>query len=251
MNASPPRPEPVTVRSAGLVAAELRKLKRSLVVPLSLAVPGLVLLFAFLAKFADATASANFLIALAGIWSYAMLPLGIVALTVVLAQLEHGPRGWDPLLALPGVRQRIFLIKLGAAFVTMAIWHAILWVGGVALAFLFAATDPAFATAPEQAGVFAHILARMTLASLLMLVVQYGVALYFRSFVPPLLIGVGGIFLSVAATASRQGAYLPWLLATNQLASSSARADATLAFGLGGGIVAALILQWLMARREW
>ncbi|MCM8556863.1 ABC transporter permease [Sphingomicrobium sediminis] len=241
----------VATTTLGLIKAEIMKLRGSLVVWLSVAVPGLVLLLGLLALLNDATQAEMFMIGTASLWAYAMLPLGTMALTVVLAQIEHGARAWDPLLSLPGTRRRIFIIKLTAAALVLGLWTLTLGIGVTILATIFDVRVPPELLSMLPGGSYEAILARMWGASLFMLVVQYGLALYFRSFVPPLLFGVGGIIFAVGATSTKWGIYFPWLLPTNQLASEHARADFALWLGLGGAVVCAAILQWLMARREW
>jgi ABC-2 type transport system permease protein len=49
---------------------------------------------------------AMFVTSSAAMWSYFMLPLTVTALTILIAQLEHGPSTWNHLLALPVARWR-------------------------------------------------------------------------------------------------------------------------------------------------
>lgn len=257
MTASPPadpvRPLPASSRVsfAGLAAGEVRKLKGSLVMVLSAAVPGLVLLMGFLMGMMEDVTAMRIGGGTVAMWGQVLLPLGVLALTVVLAQLEHQPRGWDPLLALPGARARLFLVKLAAAMLVVAGWHAILWAGLGALDLFFAHVMPGHLDGRIAMGWVAGRLARMCGAGALMAVVQYGLALYFRSFVPPLVLGFAGILASLMAYASKWGVLVPWMLPINQMASEAWRADLALGLGLGGGVVAAVVLQGLMQRREW
>src|SRR6476646_8337537 len=45
-------------------------------------------------------------------WAFAMLPMTVAALSVLMAQMEHGPRTWDHILGIPGARRRIFVAKM-------------------------------------------------------------------------------------------------------------------------------------------
>ena len=252
MTASPFAEVPsARVSLPGLVRSELIKLKGSLVLVLSAAVPSLVLLLAFLMGTFEGISGVQLGMGTAAFWAQGIMPLGVLALTVVLAQLEHVPRGWDPLLALPGARRRAFLVKLAAATIVLAAWHLVLFVGIAALELFFVTVMPGQISGDVPMGMIGETLVRMYGAAQLMLVVQYGLALYFRSFVPPLLIGFGGILFSLGAAQSKYGIVLPWMMPINQLASESWRADWALGLGLGGGVLAALVLQALMQRREW
>lgn len=251
MNALPADPRAVHVSLPGLIVAELLKLRGSLVIVLSLAVPGLVLLLGLLMGLMDKPSAIRIGGGTVAFWAQGIMPLGILALTVVLAQLEHVPRAWDPLLSLPGARRRIFLVKLAAAAVVLALWHFILFVGIAGLDLFFATFLAEKMEGRVPMDMVGEKLLRTFAAAQLMLVVQYGLALYFRSFVPPLLIGFGGILFSLGAASSKYGVGLPWMMPINQMAAAQWRADLALALGLGGGMVAAFILQWLMQRREW
>ena len=252
MTASPLLSPPmIRVGFPGLVRSELVKLKGSLVLVLSAAVPGLVLLLAFLMGTFEGISGFRLGYGTVAFWAQGIMPLGVLALTVVLAQLEHVPRAWDPLLSLPGARKRIFLVKLAAGAIVLALWHLILFVGVAALELFFVTIMPGQIEGDVPMAMIGEKLLRTLGAAQLMLVVQYGLALYFRSFVPPLLIGFGGILFSLGAAQSEYGIVLPWLMPINQMATDAWRADWALGLGLGGGIVAAFVLQWLMQRREW
>lgn len=244
-------PEPIAVSTAGLVASELTKLKGSLVLVLSAAVPGLVLLLGFLMGTMEGTTAARLGGGTVALWAQAMMPLGVLALTVVLAQLEHQPRAWDPLLALPGTRRRIYLVKLAAAAIVLAAWHLVLWAGIGAMDLFFVHLMPGQIEGRVDMAMIADKLLRIFGAAQLMLVIQYALALFFRSFVPPLVIGFAGILFSLGAYAAEEGVFLPWLMPINQMAVDPARADTALILGSVGGVVAALVLQWVMQRREW
>ena len=47
----------------------------------------------------------------AALWAFFMLPMTVTALTVLVAQLEHGPKFWNHLLALPIARWRLYAAK--------------------------------------------------------------------------------------------------------------------------------------------
>ena len=96
----------------------------------------------------------------------------------------------------------------------------------------------------------ASLIGTMFIGSLLLIAIQLWAAFRFRSFVPPLLIGIGGAFVAVAATASKQGAFFTWLLPTNALASDPQRAAMAIDLGLYGGLAVALLMLLDMSRKE-
>jgi hypothetical protein len=44
-------------------------------------------------------------------WAFFMLPMSVTALTALVAHMEHGPRAWDHLRALPTPRWKIYAAK--------------------------------------------------------------------------------------------------------------------------------------------
>jgi len=119
--------------------AEILKLRRSLVVFLCLAAPVCVTVMCVLIGLRGKAASplANYWMTGAAFWAFAMLPLSVTALSVLMAQMEHGPRTWDHLLAMPGARNRLFLAKAVIMFGLVAIMTvlvgAMLVLGGYVL----------------------------------------------------------------------------------------------------------------------
>ena len=89
------------------ITTEILKLRRSLVMLLCLAAPALVAVIAVLIaiKTGKTVPLSNYAQTGAAFWAFAMLPLSLTALSVLMAQMEHGARLWDRLLALPGARR--------------------------------------------------------------------------------------------------------------------------------------------------
>jgi lantibiotic transport system permease protein len=174
--------------------------------------------------------------------------MSVTALSVLMAQMEHGPRTWDHILAIPGARRRIFLAK---AIVMLALVAAMTLLVGALLiagAELLAALKP-LAT-PLDRGALASTLWRMFLASGLMCIIQLWTALAFRSFVPPLLLGIMGTFVSVAAAAAREGAYFPWLMPLHILSTDPAMQRVALEIGALGGLAALVLMLLHLQHRE-
>lgn len=236
-----------------LVHAEIAKLKGSLVLllcafaPLSLAGFGALLLL----DREEPTQWGQYLAECLAMWAYFMLPMTVTALTVLVAQMEHGPRMWNHLLALPQPRWAIYLAKaivvVGAMAVTCLILFVSLYAGANATEALLPGAqitgDPAYMHAAAVIGLtFA--------AAVAMIVVQLWAALRFASFVPPLVIGIGGTFVTLAVAASKQGIFLPWVLPVYVLGIETDNGKMALAAGLGGGALLAALMLIDMSRRE-
>ena len=232
------------------LTAEVMKLKRSLALLLCVSAPIFVMVICVLIGLHShkpmplgryGTPGAAF-------WAFAMLPMTVTALSVLIAQIEHGPRTWDHLLALPGARPWLFLAK---AIVVLGLVAAMsLWLFGLlVVGAKFAGTVHAV-TDVLDLGLLRATLAKMAAASVLMCVIQLWTALRFRSFVPPLVLGIGGTFIAVAAASAREGAYFPWLMPLHILSSEPAMQRMALLIGAAGGVVGLLAMLVDLSRRE-
>ena len=230
--------------------AELLKLRRSLVLLLCLTVPFCVAVICVLIglKTKGAVPLDRYWQTGAAFWAFAMLPMSVTALSVLMAQMEHGPRTWDHVLAIPGARRRIFLAKtlvMLALVAAMTLLTGAMLVGGGQL---LTALKP-IATELDQSAL-AATLGKMFLASGLMCVIQLWTALAFRSFVPPLLLGIMGTFVSVAAAAAREGAYFPWLMPLHILSTDPAMQRVALEIGASGGLIGLAVMLLHLQHRE-
>lgn len=229
---------------------ELLKLRRSLALLLVTTAPLFVMMICILIGLHDkrpvpldryATSGAAF-------WAFAMLPLTVTALSVLMAQMEHGPKTWDHLLALPGARRWLFLAKalvMLALVAGMSAWlYALLRIGAV----LVAAIHPVSGVL-DTAGL-RDMLAKMAAAAVMMCSIQLWVALRFRSFVPPLILGIVGTFVAVIAAAAREGAYFPWLMPLHILSTEPAMQRMALAIGFAGGLATLAVMLVDLSRRE-
>ena len=232
------------------LTAEVLKLRRSLVLLLVTSAPLLVMIICVLIGLhSDKPVPLDrYAMTGAAFWAFAMLPLTITALSVLMAQMEHGPRTWDHLLALPGARRWLFLAKavtMMGLVVAMSMWlYALLLIGATFVGSIHAVSGDL------DAMVLRDTLAGMAAASLLMCVIQLWTALRFRSFVPPLVLGMLGTFISVAAASAREGAYFPWLMPLHILSTEAAMQRMALMIGAAGGLVALVAMLADLARRE-
>ena len=232
------------------ILTEILKLRRSLVLLLCLATPFCVAAICVLIGLHSKgpVPLDRYWQTGAAFWAFAMLPLSVTALSVLMTQMEHGPRTWDHLLAMPGARSRLFLAK---ALVMYALVAAMSWAVG---AMLLAGVELMAAVKPVAGAVdrieLAGTLWRMLLASGLMCAIQLWTALVFRSFVPPLLLGIIGTFVSVAAAAAREGAYFPWLMPLHILSTDPAMQRVALQIGALGGLAGLILMLFHLQRRE-
>ncbi|HYJ52287.1 MAG TPA: ABC transporter permease [Allosphingosinicella sp.] len=233
--------------------AEILKLRRSLALLLCAAAPFMVALLAgaMLMNRDDPAPWAMFQVNCAALWSFFMLPMTVTALTVLVAQLEHGPRFWNHLLALPVPRWRLYAAKAAVVILLVAAMMTALWLLVPAAGYAAEALAPGtqLTGAPDLAA-SARLLATMFAGSVLLIAIQLWAALHFKSFVPPLVLGIGGTFASVVAAGARQGAYFPWMIPTNALAADPALASRAIAVGCAGGLVLLLVMLAAMSRRE-
>jgi hypothetical protein len=221
------------------LVCEAAKLRRSLALLLCAAAPAMVALLGIIVL-TDAKGTRSwhvFSVGAAAIWSYFMLPMTVTALTVLVAQIEHGPKSWNHLLALPVARWRHHAAKAVVTLLLVAAMSVMLWLAlPLAGAVANALTGGGRLTGAYDWAGTGGILARMFASALLLVIIQLWTALRFKSFVPPLVVGIGGTFVAVAATGSKQGLYFPWLLPTNVLATDPARAAFALTLGAAGGL---------------
>lgn len=229
---------------------EVLKLRRSLVALLAAIAPIFVMVICVLIALRreEPVAYINFGMTGAAFWAFAMLPMSITALSVLVSQMEHGPRTWDHLLALPGARPKLFVAKAVVLMAVVAIMSGWLWtlmIAGWQLLAALGRTTGAF-----DGPALALVMGKMWAASALMIVLQLWLALRTRSFVPPLMLGIIGTFIAVAAASAREGAYFPWLMPLHILSSDPAMGIMALRIGILGGAIAMLAMLFDLNRRE-
>jgi ABC-2 type transport system permease protein len=232
------------------ILAEILKLRRSLALLLCLAAPACVaILVTVMALDRETPVPLDTIgINAAALWAFAMMPLSITALSVLMAQMEHGPRSWDHILTLPGARPRVYLAKALVMLGLLAAMQLLLFV-------LLNLAVPLIASLHAVKGSFdpaalGGTLARTGGAAVLVCMLQLWVALRFRSFVPPLILGIAGTFAAIAATGARQGAFFPWLMSVNMLAADERSQLIAITLGGAGGLVALAAMLVHLSRRE-
>ena len=176
------------------LSVELLKLNRSLAALLAVAAPGLIAVFIFFNLLRLETAQDWTMVQMqaAGIWAFFMLPMSVTALTVLVAQMEHGPRSWEHLFALPVRRWRLLAAKAAAVFLVVAAMEAAVLIMTAGSGVLTGLVRPGLApTGVVDGTAMIWLHARIFAAGALLTAMQLWAALRFRSFVPGLVLVLG------------------------------------------------------------
>ena len=195
-----------------VLSVEIRKLNRSLALLLAAAAPALIAIFAFAMMLRSRQPSEWDMWIGSGlaIWAYFLMPMCVTALTALIAQMEHAPRSWDHLRALPVPRWTLYASK------AICVIGLVLVMSAAVLGMTVGAVVLGGMVKPEVAAVgrldlagYAWTLIRIAVAAVLMIAIQFWTAIRFASFVPGLVLGIGGTFFAVVATSAKQGASCP------------------------------------------
>jgi ABC-2 type transport system permease protein len=236
-----------------VLAVEFRKLNRSLALLLAVVAPALIAVFTFFNMLRGSSPDPYdmWLISGEAIWAFFMLPMSVTALTALVANMEHGPKSWDHLRALPLPRWRLYAAKTLSVIAVVALMSAL------TLAMTWAAVEAASLVKPAvrptdspDLAKHAWILVKMLAAALLLIALQLWMALRFASFVPGLALGIGGTFFAVVATTARAGVFMPWQMPVNMLTTEVGRPETALLLGGAGGLIALALAVAHLAWRE-
>jgi hypothetical protein len=236
-----------------MIRMELLKLRGTLSLLLCLLAPALVAVVALLIALRQAHPGWQGLLTNGvGLWCYFVLPMTVAALAALLAQIEHGPRGWDHLFALPISRMRLVMAKAAVMMMLIGIMSALLAGFCLVLGLAAGLLRPAgLALAAFPWSEAAAMAARAWAASGLMAVVQLWVALRYRSFVVPIALGLAGTFLVVASMGAPEVALLPWAMPLGTIAAPGASPLFALLAGCLGGLALAPLMAAHLARRDF
>ncbi len=232
------------------VIAEFLKLRRSLTLFLCVAAPSCVVALNTIMWLRSDRAApiGEFAVGASSLWAFGMLPLAITALGVLLAQMEHVPRSWLHILTLPGARPNVFLAKALVMLVLIAFMSTVLWVETLLGAKLVDLLRDDMSGEIYPGGL-AALLSLMAAAATLAAMLQLWVALRFKSFVPPLVLGISATFIAIASTSSKEAIYFPWLMAA-KIMSEPQKQQVALTLGSVGGVLALILMVVHLSRRE-
>ena len=235
-----------------LLQVEFAKLKGTLAIVLCVTAPVVATTMAGLIALRQTPASADAMMTqVAALWAYFVMPMSIAALSALIAQLEHGPRMWDHLLALPISRAQLFLAKA----LTMAILVGAMTVALVPLSFLASVVLAALKSSAPSPLSFnwlnaATLAGLMWLASFAVCALQLWTALRFRSFVAPVLLGLVGTFAVVAGMGAKELVFVPWAMPMNMLPFDHANPSLVLMLGAVGGACVLALMTLDLSTRE-
>lgn len=231
---------------------EFQKLKGSMALLLCLVAPALVaILMTLICLRQPAMEWTLVLTETTGLWSFFVLPMTVTALGILLAQIEHGPRAWDHILALPVPRWHLFAAKSAVMVILIAIMSVLLAVDVRIAGKVLALWDPAKAATGEFSWVLAaRLLSNIWFTALFMAMIQLWVALRFRSFVIPLTLGLGGTFVAVATFGGQEAMFVPWAMPVSLLSKDLARTELAIQMGMWGGLLTFAIMLLHLSSRE-
>lgn len=237
-----------------LFNSELLKLKRSLILLVALAIPGMVFVITTMTV-SSGNGSGVWLQTTMGssaIWSIFMLPMSITALTALQAQIEHNARAWSYSLTIPYSKGQIFSVKFAVILLVTLVMSLLVVAATYGGGLLGGAISPEHALQGElQVLGMVKTMMLMWLASILATTIQFAVATIKDSFAIPVVVGISGTFVALVATGSKEGLYFPWLLATNVLASTDERMYQAILTGSVGGILVFAIACYFISKRDW
>jgi len=239
-----------------LCRVELLKVRRSLVLLMSLACPLTVIVLVFglnLRHTAPADMDAEkwgmLWAGVSAMWSWFMLPLYIALATSLINGNEHRHQSWRLMLSLPISRFELFAAKALVAALLMSCAHFTLLAGTSLVIGVLGLFDyPLTGAFAMQASA---MLWAAPVAALPILVFQHALSWRLRTIVPPLAFAVLATFASIYLGRSDYWMYLPWsypLMATN--ASMEASRQAALSLALLVTAVAFPLTAWWLGRRE-
>ena len=236
-----------------VLSVEIRKLNRSLALVLAATAPALIAVFAFSMLLRSETPWEweRWIGSATAIWAYFMMPMCVTALTALVAHMEHGPRSWDHLRALPVPRWTLYASKAVCVIGLVLIMSAAVLAMTIGAVILGGFIKPeAAAVGRLELAAHAWILAKIAAAAVLMIALQFWTAIRFASFVPGLVLGIGGTFFAVVATSAKEGVFMPWQMPVNILATEAWRVQTALTLGGGLGLVVLAAAVIHLARRE-
>jgi lantibiotic transport system permease protein len=236
-----------------LVLNEVIKLKRSLVLVVCVAAPICAASFPLMVMLNRPGPKpwVQLLAEGAAVWAYFMYPMAVTALSVLMAQIEHGPRMWNHLLALPISRLSIFLAKIFVLVALVVLMSLALYLSLYATILLGVRIIPgAAATGDPQFGETFESILLLGGAGLMMVVVQLWIALRFKNFAAPLIVGIVGTFLALATHSAKHGVFLPWLAPAYTFTLPAPVSVAVVGFGYLGGLLLIPIMIAHLAQHE-
>lgn len=209
---------------AGLLRAELFKLRKSGVVAVIVAAPVVVFLSALLRPPFTADAGGNewLVSAVMAALSYGLLvlPMSTALLAGMVCRFEHQAGGWKQLFGLPVTRGQVYAAKLGVLALAVLVMQILFLAGLYAAGTLSGITDP-FPWIIIWKSAFGGWVATLPLLAL-----QLWLALLWRSFAAPFTVNVIFTLPAIlAVNSAKVGPYYPWAQPFNMMMPGGSPGD--------------------------
>lgn len=247
-----------------IVSTELLKLKRSRVLAVAVVAPILLvagvqlMMWGYRQRGAPAALPYMLYVQFATqLWAFFLLPLSVTLISVLSAQIEHGARAWNYVLATPVPRWRLYTVKAGIVLTLAAVMSVavvlLLPLGGI----IRELSEPGMAGRYMWKGT-AETVRDIYAGAVLMIAIQLWFALRVRNLVISMGVGVAGGFLAVVSvivsTIMRDSPasvlrYFPWVIPLGTT-SNRPELENVMWVGLIGGLLALVAMIADLSRRE-
>lgn len=188
---------------------------------------------------------------LSAFWSLMMLPMLVALVAGLTNYYEHSSNSWKHLFALPSSRGAVLAAKLVACHVIVLMSSLLVWLFTMGTGWLTRLLRPGFGF--EAATPVWDILARLMeqyLAVGLIMAILFFVAVRFANIAVTIGVGIAGTFMGMVNATGWFQKTFPWKLASNTQAAVEGAPEIALALGCGGGLVLAVVVTVVLARRE-
>lgn len=184
------------------------------------------------------------------LWCVLMVPLFVTLETALLAGLEHGNQQWKHLLALPVPTGVHYLAKFFMMVLIVLAAYVLLYIMVLPAGWLLMLTAPhrGLAGLPPLGDLW-QLPAASFAASMLIVALQTWVALRWRSFTLAVSVGIVATVAGFIVGQSHFSNYFPWTL-PGEVFHHDGNVHLTLALGLGGGVLVAVLGVADFLRRE-
>ncbi len=185
------------------------------------------------------------------IWTLLMMPLFVTLETSLLAGLENTGKNWKSLLALPSPRWAVYVSKLVVTISLLWVAHLVLVGATIASGGLLKALLPAlnFGAMPWEP--FAMPMLRVSLSTLLAVVIQHWVSLRWQTYSAAMGFGLCAMIAGVFLVQSKDyGSWFPWSLPIHAVLNGANGIEQITIVAVSGAILAAVLGCWEFVRRE-
>jgi lantibiotic transport system permease protein len=186
-------------------------------------------------------------------WNLLMLPLFITLETALITQLEHGRKNWKLIFTTPLPRWTVYASKQGIILGWIALSYgallALMAVSGGVLQWI----HPIYGlNAAVPWGEILRLAVTTYLASWFMISFHLWVSTHWSSFVVATGTGIAATIVSLFIFGDDSAAYFPWSIpgVLSIDGGSGINVGVSLAIGLLGGLVIALLGGWDAARQD-